>query len=331
MSELSLITQSELGLRCDRGDFFVDPSGTVDCAVITHAHADHARPGSNVYHCTRDSLAILQHRLGSSAQLVGHEYREKFKLKDCWVSFYPAGHVLGSAQVRVEQGDRVWVVSGDYKRHEDPTCLPFEPVQCETFITEATFALPTYCWDDPRAVVAELFAWSSAEKTAPTLVFCYAFGKAQRRLAMLASHTDRPVYLHGAMQTLTQLYREQGVSMLETCAIEDGVDYSGALILAPPSAHRSAWMKRFKNPQTAFVSGWMAVRGNRRRRGYERGFALSDHGDWPSLLRTVHETRAKSVLVTHGTSVAFARHLTETHGLNARALRQLYEGDSDAT
>ena len=331
MSELQLITSHEAGLRCERGDFFVDPSQDVDYAVITHAHADHARLGAKEYHCTRDSLAILQHRLGPTAVLRAHEYGEKFKRNGVWLSFHPAGHVLGSAQVRVESGESVWVVSGDYKRDLDPTCLPFETVPCETFITEATFALPVYAWDDPAEVVADLFRWSSAETKTPTLVFCYAFGKAQRLLAMLAKHTERPVYLHGAMQTLTQLYRDAGVSMLPTLPIADGTDYAGAMILAPPSAHRSAWMKRFKNPQTAFVSGWMAVRGHRRRRGYERGFVLSDHADWPSLERTVLQSTAPNVLVTHGTTSAFARYLTDKHGLQARSLGNLYEGDTDTT
>lgn len=331
-SEVPLIAAHEFGLHCACGDFFIDPSHGVDHAVITHAHADHARSGSREYHCTHESLGILQHRLGSSAVLRAHEYGEKFRASasnECWLSFHPAGHVLGSAQVRVECGDNVWVVSGDYKRQADPTCKPFEPMECDTFITEATFALPVYCWDDPESVVSELFAWWQAEKTAPTMVFCYAFGKAQRLLAMLAKHTDRPVYLHGAMQTLTQLYRDAGVHMLPTLPIADGQNYAGALILAPPSAHRSAWMKRFKNPQTGFVSGWMAVRGHRRRRGYERGFVLSDHADWPALEQTVLQSKAKRVLVTHGTSAAFAKYLTEKHSLDAQALGHLYEGDSN--
>lgn len=326
-----LVAVEPEGLRCERGGFYIDPAGSVDVAVITHAHADHARIGSKRYVCSARSLEVLRARLGPDAVIEPREYEERFALGETTVSLHPAGHVLGSAQVRIEhERAGVCVVSGDYKRDADPTCDGFAPVECDTFVTEATFALPVYRWRDPEAVVSELFDWWRAERAHPTLVFCYAFGKAQRILAHLASRTDEPIYIHGAMDKLTEAYRRSGVRLANTKTIPETSspkDFAGALVLCPPSAHRSPWMKRFKAPQTAFVSGWMAVRGQKTRRGYERGFVLSDHADWPSLVRTVEETKARTVLVTHGSSDALARYLREARSIDARPLGHLYEGD----
>lgn len=328
---MALVEVTSEGLFCEEGGFHVDPASPVPRAILTHAHADHARPGSLEYVCAQSSVEVLRARLGETAKLVGLEYGERRAFGDVTVSLHPAGHVLGSSQVRIEhEREGVWVVSGDYKRDVDPTCEAFEPQQCDTFITEATFALPVYVWSDPREVIRELFECWRAERTHATLVFCYAFGKAQRILAHLAELTDEPVLLHGAMERLTDAYRRSGVALANTAPVSDSAshkDYAGRLVLCPPSAHRSPWMKRFKSPQTAFASGWMAVRGQKTRRGYERGFVLSDHADWPSLVKTVEQTRAKRVLVTHGSSDAFARYLRESRGIDAAPLGHLYEGD----
>jgi putative mRNA 3-end processing factor len=328
---VALVEATAEGLLCAAGGFYIDPTGSVARAVVTHAHADHARPGSLEYVCAESSLEVLRARLGDEVKLVGLGYGERRRFGDVALSLHPAGHVLGSAQVRIEhEREGVWVVSGDYKRERDPTCAPFEPLPCDTFVSEATFGLPVYRWPDPTEVVRELFAAWRAERAHPTLVFCYAFGKAQRILAHLAELTDEPVLLHGAMEKLTAAYRRSGVALAETEPISDSAsrnDYAGRLVLCPPSAHRSPWMKRFKSPQTAFASGWMAVRGQKTRRGYEHGFVLSDHADWPSLIRTVEQTGAKRVLVTHGSSEALARYLREARGLDAVPLGQLYEGD----
>lgn len=328
-----LITVGSRGLECASGGFTIDPWKPVDTALITHAHADHSRPGSKRYVATKGSAPIMRARLGKDISLQEVDYGEKLKLGDVWVSFHPAGHVLGSAQIRVEKGDDVWVISGDYKRDPDPTCEPFELVECGTFVTEATFGFPVYTWEPPEETARQIYDWWAGDPERPTILFCYAFGKAQRVLAELLRFTDKPVYLHGAVTRLTKLYRELGIDMLSTKSVSDhpkGHDFSGELIIAPPSAHRSAWMKRFKLPQTGFASGWMLVRGNRRRRGYERGFVLSDHVDWPSLIQTVDETKAHTVLPTHGQTDVVARYLRETRGLNARPLETLYEDGGEA-
>jgi putative mRNA 3-end processing factor len=243
--------------------------------------------------------------------------------------------VLGSAQVRVEHKGEVWVASGDYKRDADPSCEPFEVVECDRFITEATFGLPIYRWDSGEVTAQNIHQWWQSDLTRPSILFCYSFGKSQRVLAELAKFSDRTVYLHGAVHTLTEIYRDVGVKMLPTIPVsqmEKSYKFEGDLIIAPPSGHRSSWMKRFKRPQTAFASGWMAVRGARRRRGYERGFVLSDHADWPGLINTIQQTKATKVYVTHGQNDVLSRYLNEEMGIDASPLKTLFEGKKeDAT
>ena len=324
MTQKPLLSLDSSGLGCESGRFHVDPWRPVDQAVITHGHADHARSGSKAYFCAEGSGDILRQRLSGDFQLTEVPYRKKFKLGKTWVSFHPAGHVLGSAQVRVEGLQSVWVVSGDYKRNADPTCEGFEEVPCDVFISEATFAMPVYHWKEGIEVVKDLQQWWSSEPNHPSILFCYAFGKAQRVLAELSKLTDRTVYLHGAIETLMPAYRNRNVSFVPNrtvSSVERGHAFAGDLILAPPSAHRSAWMKRFKNPQTAFASGWMQIRGARRRRGYERGFVLSDHADWSGLVRSILASQAKTVYLTHGQTEVLSRFLMEEHGLDVKPLK----------
>lgn len=324
---MTLITVRPQGLYCQPGDFFIDPWQPVDRALITHGHSDHARYGSAHYIATQESAPILRHRLGATIGLQAVAYGKPLKLGATWVSFHAAGHVLGSAQIRVEYKDEVWVASGDYKRCADPSCAAFEVVPCDRFITEATFALPIYRWQSGAATVAQIYDWWQADDQRPAILFCYAFGKAQRILSELAQLSDRPVYLHGALVTLTDLYRAQGVTMvptLATSAMPRSHGYRGDLVLAPPSAYRSSWMQRFKQPRTAFASGWMAVRGARRQKGYDRGFVLSDHADWPGLIQTIRQTGASTVYVTHGQSEVLSRYLQEALKIQAMPLKTLY-------
>ena len=329
-----VVRSTPAGLLCEAGGFHVDPWGPSPLAVITHVHGDHLVLGSEQYLCAAPSLPILRKRLGPDVRARGIPYGERVTLADATVSFHPAGHVLGSAQVRIEAAGEVWVVSGDYKRAPDPTCAPFEVVPCDVFITEATFGLPIYRWEDPALVVARILDWWSANREAgvASVLFCYAMGKAQRILAELALVTDRPVLVHGAIEGLVELYREAGVRMLPTLRVSEtakGRSFAGELVLAPPAASGSTWMRRFgATRETAFASGRMRVRGTRRRKGFDRGFALSDHADWPALLRTVEETGARRVLVTHGYSDELARYLAE-RGLAASALATAYEGEGD--
>ena len=330
---MTLVEHTPQGLYCRAADAWIDPWKPVPRALITHAHADHARAGCGEYWAIGRAEAVLRQRLGQTINLHALSYGDVIRLGDAEVSFHSAGHVLGSAQIRLRAGDETWLVSGDYKRDRDPSCDPFEVVDCDVLITEATFGMPIYRWPSGRSVAQELMQWWQAAPERASLLFCYAFGKAQRLLAELAQlGLDEEVLLHGAMVPITQAYRDEGIAMLPTrplSALPRKSNWSGRLVLAPPSAHRSPWMKRFKAPQTAFASGWMAVRGARRRRGYERGFVLSDHADWDGLLQTVRQSRAQQVYVTHGQSEVLARYLKEVEGISSEPLATLFEGEGE--
>lgn len=326
-----LIRVEKAGLYCEAGDFYIDPWMPVKNALITHAHGDHARDGSMFYTASRKSIPILHHRLGEHIPIQGYEFGEKFRMGNAWVSFHSAGHILGSSQIRIEANNQVWIASGDYKRTPDPSCDPFDVQECDHFISEATFAIPVYNWEPGHVVAKQIKDWWFSDPERPSMLFCYALGKAQRVLTELAKLTDRKVYLHGAMNELTEIYRREGVPMLPTSLVTDmPKDYSfkGDLILAPPSAHRSPWMKRFKEPQTAFASGWMQVRGNRRRKGYEKGFVLSDHADWNELNQTIRETKAHTVFLTHGRTDVLARYLG-TQNINVQLLQTEYADEEE--
>jgi putative mRNA 3-end processing factor len=334
MAAAPLIELRPEGLYCAAGDFHIDPWRPVPRAVLTHGHADHARSGSAHYLAAAPGLGLLHSRLGGTAPIQPLEYGERLALGEATISLHPAGHILGSSQVRVEHAGETWVITGDYKRDPDPTCAPFELVPCDVLITEATFALPVYQWDPTPVVARAILDWwdACARKRVPAVLFCYALGKAQRLLAELALITDRTACLHGAMVPLVQVYRDAGIAMLPTLAVSElpkGHSFAGELVLAPPSAEGSPWMRRFRDASTAFASGWMRVRGNRRRRGHDRGFVLSDHADWPALVATARECGARRVLATHGSTDAFVAYLRET-GIDAAPLRTEFSGEEGA-
>ena len=327
-----LIEPTASGLHCAAGGFHIDPWAPVERAVITHAHGDHLRPGSGAYLCTRASHALLAHRLGSAAAVTAVAHGEAVDINGVRVSLHPAGHILGSAQVRVEYKGEVWVASGDYKRAPDPTCDPFEPVRCHTFITEATFALPLFRWDPPDVTCREILAWWDEMRDAgrAAVLFGYALGKAQRVLSGLDPSIG-PIFTHGAVERMTGYYRDAGIQLPPTSPVGTapvGTEWSRAMVVAPPAAGGSGWMRRFAPYSTGFVSGWMRVRGARRRRAVDRGFALSDHADWPALLATIDATGAEQVWVTHGFTAVMTRWLEE-HGRKAQTVATYWEGEQD--
>ena len=331
-----LVTINKNGMYCAAGDFYIDPWAPVERAIITHGHGDHARIGMQEYFCTDASLPILQWRLGEQ-QFHSVAYGEQFAQGSVLVSLHPAGHVLGSAQVRIEHEGRVWVVSGDYKRQDDPTCKAFEDIPCDVFITEATFALPIYRWPNTSDIARDILDWVAecGRNGEAALLYCYALGKAQRILAELALLSSEPVYLHGAMLRGVEIYRDAGIKMVETqpvieaqktSDVKSGDDFAGKLILAPPSAAGSAWLRRFRKAQQGFASGWMAVRGNRRRRNLDCGFIISDHADWPALLHTIQQTQAKKIIATHGSTDALVRFLNDS-GVDAGVFKTEFGED----
>jgi len=330
MPKDDLIVVNKCGMYCKAGDFYIDPWAPVERAVITHGHSDHARSGMGSYHVALTGLPIMQWRLGEQ-HFEPHDYGERFTLGPVILSLHSAGHVLGSAQVRLEHEDEVWVVSGDYKRQSDPSCAPFDVIRCDTFITEATFALPIYRWPDTAQVVRDIVEWveECRYNGEAAILYCYALGKAQRLLAELALVSDKPVYLHGAMSTGVDIYREAGVQMVETRAVSDVAknhDFAGCLVLAPPSAAGSPWLRRFRRAQQGFASGWMSIRGNRRRRNLDRGFVISDHADWPALLDTIAATGSQRIIATHGNTDSLVRLLNEK-GTDASVFHTEYDED----
>lgn len=310
-----MLAVTDAGLYCAQGDFHIDPWRPVDRAVITHAHSDHARPGSGAYLCAEDGVEILRLRLGHKASIRGISFGETVDFQGVHVSLHPAGHVLGSAQIRVEHRGEVWVVSGDYKIQPDPTCRPFEPVRCDTFITESTFGLPIYRWPPPEVVFGEIADWWRTNQQAgvTSVLFGYSLGKAQRLLHGV-SRDQGPVFVHPAVAEFLAAYRAAGVPLPEVpLATEERVREAGgrALIIAPPMVADSSWMHGLGEVTSGFASGWMLVRGFRRRRGGDRGFVLSDHADWPGLLHAIRSTGARRIGVTHGAEGPLVRWLRE--------------------
>ena len=309
------------GLYCEVGDFYIDPRGRVDRALVTHAHSDHARPGHAHYLVSQSCLPLMKIRLGADISAEGIPFGEKRKIGGAVVSFHPAGHILGSSQIRVEVGGRVWVVSGDYKPQPDRSCEPFELVTCDVFVSECTFGLPVYRWEPEEVIHQQINQWwrENTEAGRPSMLFTYSLGKSQRVLAGLDPSIG-PIFAHGAVHPFLPVYRESGVSLPDVKKPKEGdEDWAGSIILAPPAVEDAGWTRRFKGASRAFASGWMLVRGARRRRNLDRGFVLSDHADWAGLLEVIEGTRAEMIKLTHGDGDPLARYLHE-RGVQASML-----------
>ena len=339
-----LIIERPAGLYCPVGDFYIDPWRPVDRAVITHAHADHARTGHGHYLASARSAGVLRSRLGAIT-LQPLAYGEVVEHQGVRVSLHPAGHVLGSSQVRIEHRGRVWVASGDYFVSGDAddhnlTCDPFEPVRCDCFITESTFGLPVYRWRPQREVYADINAWwsANAEVGRASLLMGYSFGKAQRLLAGLDERIG-PIVVHAAVEPLNRAYRAEGVRLPATQLISEVSDKASlrrAIAIGPPAVQGSSWARTFTvggvEASDAFASGWMQLRGARRRRAVDRGFVMSDHADWPGLQRAIAATGAERVIVTHGYEAVMVRWL-EQQGLQAGSFKTEFgrEDGAEAT
>ena len=327
----ALLEATSRGIYCSEGDFFIDPWEPVDLAVITHAHGDHACFGCNSYLTSDRGARLLQERLGPAARIQTAPSGHKIRLNGVTVSLHPAGHVLGSVQVRVEYRGEVWVVSGDYKRQADPTCDAYESLACHTFITETTFALPIYRWRPAAEIFAEINSWwrQNQEQERASILFAYALGKAQRLLAGIDASMG-PIVVHEAIRAFLPAYQEAGVSFPPIKSAEElARSLRGrALVIAPPSAAEGPWLRQFGSCSTAFASGWMQLRGTRRRRALDRGFVLSDHADWDGLLNTIRESGASQVGTSHGYSAVCARWLQE-NGWKAWVIPSRYRGEDE--
>jgi putative mRNA 3-end processing factor len=334
MSNGSLLSFSPSSIYCPEADVHIDPWRPVERAIITHAHSDHARYGSKHYLAHKDSESILRHRLGNHISLQTVDYGEPFWINGVRFSLHPAGHIIGSAQIRAEKDGEIWVAAGDYKLQDDGFSKPFEPVKCQHFITESTFGLPVYRWKPQHEIMHEIKTWmeENRSKNVTSVLLGYALGKMQR-LLMNLQPLDLPVFAHGAVYQVNETLREAGFplpKLIPVSEVKDKSWFKGALVLATGSALGTPWMKRFEPYSVANCSGWMAVRGAKNRMAADRGFVLSDHADWDELNTAVKSTGAENIYVTHGFTASFGRWLRE-QGLHAREVETLYGNETEET
>lgn len=327
---MELLRFNECGIYCEQAQVYIDPWKPVDYAIITHGHGDHARYGNKFYKCTHEALPVIRYRLGDDIKIEGAEFGETFIINGVKFSFHRAGHILGSAQVRVEYKGEVWVASGDYKTTPDPLAGTFEPVKCHTFITESTFGLPVYKWSDDQIIAHEINDWWKLNKEAGkvSVIAGYSLGKAQRILQMLDNSLGE-IYTHGAIENINEVIRKQGISLNHTTRVTNDIkkgELTGNIVIATPSALSSPWMKRLQPYSTGIASGWMSLRGARRRRSVDRGFILSDHADWNELNTAIKETGAEKIYVTHGYTSIFSQWLNE-QGYEAKPAATEFEGE----
>ncbi|HAJ81180.1 MAG: DNA ligase-associated DEXH box helicase [Zunongwangia sp.] len=324
-----LLAFNDKGIYCAQADVYLDPWRPVDKAIISHGHADHSRWGHKKYITHHSNIPIIKHRLGE-INVSGKNWNETFMINNVQFSFHPAGHIIGSAQIRVEYKGEVWVFTGDYKTEDDGVATPYEPVKCHTFITECTFGLPAFKWQPQNEVFAEINNWwqQNQSEGRTSVIFGYSLGKAQRLLKYLDTSIGK-IYTHGAIENMTEVLRPQ-LEMPKTTRITRDIkkeEIKGNIVVAPPSAHGTPWIKKMVPYVTASASGWMTFRGARRRRAIDRGFVLSDHCDWQGLLSSIKETGAEKIICTHGYTDIFSRYLREI-GYDARTEQTQYEEEN---
>ena len=326
---MALLEFTDRGIYCPRANVYLDPWKPVEKALITHGHSDHAHFGNKHYLCTESSQPIVSHRLGGpDIQTV--KYGERITIHDVHFSFHPAGHIPGSAQIRVEYGGEIWVFTGDYKLEPDGISEPFETVKCHTLITESTFGLPVYNWKPQSEIFDDINAWwrKNQSEGKVTVITGYTLGKSQRILKNI-DPTIGKIFVHGAVDVMNNVLKKHGLQLPDSIRVtpeHKKQDFEGALIICPPSAVGSPWIRKFLPYSLGIASGWMSLRGARRRRGADRGFALSDHVDWNDLNKAVKETGAQKVFVTHGYAEIFSQWLNE-NGIESHAVKTAYEGE----
>ena len=309
----NLIRKENGGIICSHGDFWIDPARPVKRALITHAHFDHISFGCEEYICSPETSALLKERIGKKIKIKSFGYDESFKLNGIKISFYPSGHILGSSQIRLEGGNEKWLITGDFKRQRDDTCLNYQEVKTDFLICESTFALPIFNWDSTTKVIDEICDWVNKSPNITSILFCYTLGKAQRLLNELKNKKIKNIFAHTSIRKINDLYIKQGIKLKDVAKIDremQSKDFQGSLVLMPPSQNKSNLLKRFGNYQTAFASGWMCIRALKNRSGYDKGFAISDHADWNALIKTIKSSQAKKVFLNHGNGESLAKYLS---------------------
>ena len=322
-----LITLTNDGLFCSQANVYIDPWRPVEHAITTHAHADHARPGNLHYYTSNEGLELLKQRLNlDSKSVTGFPYGEPFEKSGVRISFHSAGHIRGSAQIKLDNGDQVWVISGDYKRQSDPTCSDFQNTECDVFVTESTFALPVYRWPSMDQVIPELLNWwnSNIKQGRTSILLCYSLGKAQRIMSEIQNYSDRTVLVHKTISLLTKIYEADGVSFCDWRPIENSKKtLTDELVIAPPSVGIE-FLRQFVNPEIAMASGWMQIRGMRKQNKISQGFVVSDHADWNGLVQTIEASKARLVLATHGKSSILNRYLENEKKIKSESLSSFF-------
>ena len=315
-----LITNSKKGLYCKLADTWIDPHKPVKRALITHAHMDHFTLGCYEYISTYETATILKERIGSEINIKTYDYGKEFKLNGINISFYPSGHILGSSQIKFNFAGEVWIITGDFKRQKDDTCQEFEKVKTDYLISESTFGLPIFRWEEPQKTVKDISKWIDSSPDKTSILFCYSLGKAQRLLNEISKiKFKNNIYTHSSIYKMNNCYKKLGINIIETNKFDkkQNIDqFKGNLILLPPALNKGSFLKKYKDIQTSFASGWMSIRALRKRSGYDKGFAFSDHADWEAILKTVNESEAKNIFFHHGDSEALNRYLNEKKSIN---------------
>ena len=316
----NLIKYTSSGLYCAVADVWIDPKKPVKRALITHAHMDHFTFGCDEYISTFETAIILKERIGKEINIKTYEYEKEFKINGIKISFHPSGHILGSSQIKFWLADEKWLITGDFKRQKDETCKEYEIVQTDFLISESTFGLPIFKWDESQNIALNITKWINSSKEKTSILFCYSLGKAQRILNEISkTNFKNNIYTHSSIFKMNKCYKKLGINIVDTNKFEktkNSEDYKGSLILLPPVLSKSSYLNNFKDIQTGFASGWMSIRALRKRSGYDMGFSISDHADWNAILNTIKESQAKNVFFHHGDSGALNRYLKEKKTIN---------------
>ncbi len=308
------------GLYCKVADIWIDPHKPVKRALITHAHMDHFTFGCEEYISTYETAIILKKRIGNKINLTTYDYRKEFKINGIKISFHPSGHILGSSQIKFDFAGETWLITGDFKLQKDDTCQEFEKVKADYLISESTFGLPIFKWEEPQKTAADISKWIDSSPDKTSILFCYSLGKAQRLLNEISkTNFKNNIYTHNSIYDMNNCYKKLGISLVDTKKFdkEQNINkFRGCLILLPPALNKGSYLKKFKDIQTGFASGWMLLRALKKRSGYDKGFAISDHADWEGILKTIKESEAKNIFFHHGDSEALSRYINEKTSLN---------------
>ena len=319
----NLISNQSEGLYCQSADIWIDPIKPVKRAIITHSHFDHIAIGCREYICSVETGTILKHRIGDKINIKTYDYNESFKLDGVNISLHPSGHILGSSQVMFESGGEVWLITGDFKRQEDKTCLEYKTIETDVLICESTFSLPIFRWESTGKIINQISNWVYESQESTCILFCYSLGKAQRLLSEINQIKSNNIYVHKSINKINKIYRKLGVDILETNILDKDSNINNSennLILLPPSLNKSIFLRKFKNFETGFASGWMSIRALRKRSGYDKGFAISDHADWDGLIKTIKDSKASRILLNHGDGSNLAKYLKTVEHINIESL-----------